>query len=103
MTPDEVAKQWHDRATRGAVLSPEERALLEAWYARQDQAESATLAQAPGPQALAALQAQVDSTLAQLVTVTQRIQALAADNEVLRGEIRAFQQQLTRKPAAQPT
>jgi hypothetical protein len=103
MPSDDVAKQLHDRATRGEVLSGEERPLLEAWYAQQDQQESATLAQASPAQTLAALQAQVDSAVAQLVLVTERIQKLTADNEVLRGEVVALQRQLPRKPVPPST
>src|SRR5262249_21322313 len=79
MTPDDVAKDLHDRATRGAVLSAEDQALLETWYARQDQREGATLGKGSGAPTPAVLQAQVDSILAQLLAVTQRIQKLTAD------------------------
>jgi len=40
MPSEDVVKQLHDKATRGASLTGEEQAQLEAWYAEQDQAES---------------------------------------------------------------
>ena len=98
---DELARQLHDRATRGELLSAEERALLDQWYARQDREESAALAATVPPASAAALQAQVDAALAQLVTATQRIQTLAAENEAVRKEIADLQRQLARKPAVQ--
>ena len=56
----------------------------------------------PAPPASAAvLQAQVDAALTQLVTATQRIQTLAAENEAVRKEVADLQRQLARKPAVQ--
>jgi len=40
MVSDEIGKQLHNRATRGEVLSAEEQAHLEEWYATQDRAEA---------------------------------------------------------------
>jgi hypothetical protein len=102
MNADDLGRQLHDRATRGAVLSTEEQAHLERWYAQQDLEESAALARSsPGPDA-AALQAQVAAALAQLLAVTQRIQALAADNEAVRRDIAALHRELARQPKTQP-
>ncbi len=98
---DELARQLHDRATRGDSLSAEERVLLDQWYARQDQEEGAALAAAVPPASAAALQTQVDAALAQLVTATRRIQTLAAENEAVRKEIADLQRQLARNPAVQ--
>jgi hypothetical protein len=102
MIANHLAQQLHDKATRGVALSAEEQAQLEQWYARQDQAEEATLSKAPLPQANASLQTQVDGAVAQLLTVTQRIQTLAAENDALRREVVALRQQLTEKLAKQP-
>ncbi|OGG49716.1 MAG: hypothetical protein A3F84_16120 [Candidatus Handelsmanbacteria bacterium RIFCSPLOWO2_12_FULL_64_10] len=99
MDADELAKQLHDKATRGVGLSPDEQAKLDAWYARQDASESAMLAQTSPPQALVALQAQVDAAVAQLLTVTQRIRDLTLQNDALRRDIAALKQQLPRSPA----
>jgi cell division septum initiation protein DivIVA len=102
MSGDDIARQLHDRATRGETLSAEEQAQLDQWYERQDQAEGAALAKSSSPQSVAELQAQVDAATAQLLTVTQRIQALTAENEAVRRDIADLQRQLTQKTTAQP-
>jgi hypothetical protein len=43
ITPDDVGKRLHDKATRGLTLSAEEQALLNEWYARHDAEEAAIL------------------------------------------------------------
>jgi hypothetical protein len=103
MSLDELAKQLHDKATRGLALSAEEQAQLEAWYTEQDQREHAILSPTGSSQRLATLHTQVETALAQLLTVTQRIQELTVHNETLRREIAVLQRQLpltsTREPA----
>lgn len=86
MLSNDVAIQLHDRVTRGEVLSAAEQALLNEWYRWQDQEESAALAKLPS-RSLPELQTQVETAVAQLLTVTHHIQALTAENERLRGEI----------------
>ena len=102
MSTEELTKQLHDKATRGSVLSAAEQAQLEAWYAQQDQEERAILERATPPQTLAALRTQVETAVAQLLTVTQRIQELVAQNEALRREIATLQHQLVQTPTVQP-
>jgi regulator of replication initiation timing len=75
---------------------------LDQWYAGQDQEEDAMLTRTAPPESVARLQAQVDTALAQLVTATQRIQTLAAENAAVRREVADLQRQLPQKPAAQP-
>jgi len=103
MSRDELAQQLHDKATRGLALSAEEQARLEAWYTEQDQQERAVLGPTGSSQRLATLHTQVETALAQLLTVTQRIQELTVHNETLRREIAVLQRQLplasTREPA----
>jgi hypothetical protein len=103
MSLDELAKQLHDKATRGLALSAEEQAQLEEWYTEQDQQERAVLGPMGSSQRLAALHTQVETALAQLLTVTQRIQELTVHNETLRREIAVLQRQLplasTHEPA----
>jgi hypothetical protein len=96
MPSEDVVKQLHDKATRGASLTGEEQAQLEAWYAEQDQAESEGLGLTHVSPRLAPLQAQVETTL------TQRIQELTAQNETLRREIAALQHQLIHASTRQP-
>lgn len=52
MSTEELAKQLHDKATRGNMLSAAEQAQLEAWYAQQDQEEKAILERATPPRHL---------------------------------------------------
>jgi hypothetical protein len=103
MSLDELAKQLHDKATRGLALSAEEQTQLDAWYTEQDQQERAVLGPTGSSQRLATLHTQVETALAQLLTVTQRIQELTIHNETLRREIAVLQRQLpvasTREPA----
>ena len=103
MSLDELAQQLHDKVTRGLALSAEEQARLEAWYTEQDRQERAVLGPTGSSQRLATLHTQVETALAQLLTVTQRIQELTVHNETLRREIAVLQRQLplaaTREPA----
>lgn len=94
MISDNLAKQLHDRATRGESLSAEEQAQLENWYAREDDAENKVLGLAATEKTLAPLHAQVDDALAQLMTVVRRIQEVATENESLRREIATLRRQL---------
>jgi hypothetical protein len=102
MTPDDVGKGLHDKATRGVPLSAEEQTLLAEWYDRLDSEEGQQLGGPESSPTLAALQAKVDGTLAQLVSLTQRIQSLAAENDTLRREVVALEQRLAQKRATQP-
>lgn len=102
MSKEERTQQLHDKATRGEALTAEERTQLDLWYARQDQEEEAALAGTGPSTNVAALQAQVDAALGRLLTVTQRIQALTAENEAVRRDVAALQCQLTQKSKAQP-
>jgi predicted nucleic acid-binding Zn-ribbon protein len=94
MSTAELMKQLHDKATRGITLSIIEQVQLDAWYTQQDQEESALLTQTPPPQTLVALQTQIDTTVARLLAVTQRLQELEKHNEALRRDIAALQQRL---------
>jgi hypothetical protein len=94
MSTNDHGQELHDKLTRGGVLSADEQALLQQWYALHDQRESAALVGTGPPAPLAALQAQVTAAVAQLSTVTQRIQVLTGENEALRQEVAALQRQL---------
>ncbi len=94
MSLDERAQQLHDKATRGDALSVEEQTQLDAWYAEQDRRENEALQPAGTSPQLATLRTQVETALAQLLTVTQHIQELTAHNETLRRDIAGLQQQL---------
>ena len=102
---ENIAKQLHDRSTRGHSLSTEEKAMLEEWYTLQDTAESQALGMSAGnDNNVATLQRQVDVALTQLTTVTTRIQEIAAENEKLKHEITLLRGQLAQQaPTIQVT
>ena len=101
MTSEDIAKQLHDRATRGELLSAEDQSSLKDWYDLQDNAESAALGLTEDEKALTTLQTQVEAALTQLTIVTQRIQEVASENEALRRETIRLRQQLAYQPAVQ--
>jgi hypothetical protein len=94
-------QELHHRFTRGLVLTTAEQRLLDAWYAEQDQLESEQLALSASTQTIVALHVQIQVALAQLITVTQRIQELTTQNEELRREIVALKQQLIQQVTIQ--
>ena len=102
MVSDDLAKQLHNRATRGESLSAEEQSQLKNWYALQDTAESNVLGLTAAEKTPTALQAQVDVALTQLITVTKRIQEIASENDALRREIATLRRQLAHLSTLQP-
>jgi predicted nucleic acid-binding Zn-ribbon protein len=94
MVYDNMIQQLHDKYTRGKPLSLEEQSLLEKWYAYQDTAENNTLVNSIDENRLNTLQTQVDNALAQLMTVTKRVQELTGENEVLKSEIIELRRQM---------
>ena len=100
---DASSRHLHDRATRGDTLTKAERTSLAAWYERQDAEEESWLA-ASAPQAeiaLRLLRNEVEAASAQMLTVTQDIQTLIAENEALRQEIAALTQRLAQSAVPQ--
>jgi len=102
MISDNLAKQLHDKATRGESLSAEEQSQLENWYALQDNAESNVFSLTAAEETPATLQAQVDVALTQLITVTKRIREIASGNDALRREIATLRRQLAHLSTLQP-
>lgn len=86
MTENLSPQVLHDRATRSIVLSPEENAVLDAWYAQQDAEEDAMLT-ANAPLALSITEEKIDMALVQTQTVTQQIQTLTVENAKLKREV----------------
>jgi hypothetical protein len=95
-------QQLHDRATRGDALSASEQVQLDAWYASQDQLESALLSQNQPAPGLDRLQNQLNTALAQLTTISHHLQELTTQNDTLRREIAALQLQLAQSATSQP-
>ena len=102
MISDEIARKLHDRVSRGETLTAEEQKQLQGWYASQDNAESQMLGLLGSDKTVTSLQTQIDATLAQLMTVTKRIQEVASENETLRHEIIALRRQLRQRLGTQP-
>ena len=94
MHTDKQMKALHDQASM--ALSPDDQALLDAWYARQDEEEHACLASAQ--EIHADLHAQVNTAVAQLVAVTQSVEEVNRQNDGLRREIAGLKQQLAKRP-----
>ncbi len=93
MVSDSLGLELHDKATRGQKLSAEEETLLQTWYDEQDRAENALL-HLPDKANVASLQAQVETTLAQIITITKQIEETSAENKMLRREITSLRQRL---------
>ena len=94
MISDDLGQDLHDRSTRGETLSAEEQLQLERWYEAQDKLESHMLALTPDEKALANLQSQIEGALTPLISLTNRIQQVASENELLRQEINSLRHQL---------
>lgn len=101
MIGDEVGRMLHDKATRGTSLSQDEQAQLDQWYIAQDNAEVAILGLTTPP-ALVDLQTQVAAALTRSISLAQRIQELADENDALRREIGILRQQVARRFPLQP-
>ncbi len=94
MVTESLGKKLHDKSTRGELLTVAEVEQLEEWYARADSAESKALGLNGAQQSLSALQSQIDTALSRLMTVTKRIQQVAADNDTVRREIADLRHQV---------
>lgn len=100
MTDIELGPQLHDRATCGEQLTSKEQQQLDAWYAEQDAAEMSLLQESDSPTNLATIHLQIESVLAQLATIAEHIQQVTLENQRLRTEISALQQQLVSAQSA---
>ena len=97
MNIDSDAQQLHDRSTRGEMLTAEEQAELERWYAHQDSAEATQLDVPSSTHGTGNLQRQVQATLDQLRVSTERIQALSVENETVRRENAELRRRLAQR------
>ncbi|MEM7532516.1 MAG: hypothetical protein AAF639_10085 [Chloroflexota bacterium] len=98
MITDELGQALHDRSTRGISLSDEEQTQLERWYEYHDKLErqrfSAVMHMKSEDTTTEKLRSQIEATLVQLAAMTKRIQEIAAENEVLRQEVRRLRAQV---------
>ena len=93
MIAENIALQYHDRFTRGELLTAEEQAELTAWYAYQDGLEAHLVNGLVVKSTISGLPAQIEAILMQTAAVTQRVQSLMAENQTLRHEISTLRQQ----------
>ena len=93
--PDSISQgaKWHDRATRGEILTQTQRSALETWYRQQDKAEMGLL-QAGQTQALEPAAGDVQAVLTRIKETSSRIQALDLQNASLWQEIATLQKRL---------
>ena len=100
---DDLGKALHDRSTRGETLSDQEQTQLESWYEYQDNLESNILVTTLEGKPIAKLQSQIEVSLTQLISITQHIQEVTAENEILRQEINSLRDQLVASSTTQQT
>lgn len=102
MSKNEEFLILHDRATRGLTLTDAERRLLEGWYATEDIKERAELDYTVlTTERQSKLEPQVRSAIARLPEISQRIEKLIEENEILRSEIAQLQKQLADREDSQ--
>jgi hypothetical protein len=101
MNSNELGQQLHDKATRGASLTPQEQNSLDAWYAQEDATEKESLHSGGNGENVGAIREQVDAALEQLGVAIRRVQEIAAANESLRQEVSALQHRLAQSSAPQ--
>ncbi len=85
-TADDRLWRLHVRKARGELLTSDEQAALDAWYAEQDREETLLPDAAKRPGSLGALKGQVDAVLERIAAASQAIQTVSAENEALRLE-----------------
>ena len=89
---DEAGVKLHHQKVLENNLTPAETAQLEAWYAKQDQIEAASLK--PLKPSLAELEAEIAVLEQRIVETVRHNQALAAETEALKAETAQMKQRL---------
>ena len=97
MIDDELGKQLHVKATLGEPMTEEEKASLEAWYAKQDAEERALLEKNYETFSIDELQKQIKEDWAQIVASAQHIQELTSQNEAIKKENARLQELLAKR------
>ena len=97
MINDEQGRILHDKASKGEQLSEVEQRHLEEWYVYQDHLELEAIQLPTDDSPISNLQAQVEAAFEQLVSLSNRIQKVAAENEQLRNENAILLNQLSQQ------
>ena len=103
MISNDLGKDLHDRSTRGEPLSDDEQGQLDRWYEYQDNLEDNILGTGAEKKTITKLQSQIEVALTQLIAITNRIQEVASENEILRQEISSLRHQLVDSSTLQQT
>jgi chromosome segregation ATPase len=98
MISDDLARQLHDKETRGGTLSPAEQAHLDEWLGHQDRAEAKLLSANGNPAKVEELRTQVNKVLEQVAASAHEAQRLSSENDTLRKEIATLHDRLATKP-----
>ncbi len=77
----------HDRFSRGEPLSDDDQAILNTWYAEQDQAEQELFGRQPVDDTIQTMHQQIVQAAQHLAQITQQITATIATNDAIRKEI----------------
>ena len=101
-TPDDHLWKLHLRKSLGELLTAEEQADLDAWYAEQDESEAVALGITLESTDLSSLKQKVDAILGRIVTTSLAIQSLAEENETLRRENKTLRGQLAQRTVLLP-
>jgi hypothetical protein len=89
MNLQEIAQRLHDRATRGDLLSAEERVILDDWYARQDAEEERLFAIAVAKQKPSSIE-QLNDLVAQMAILIPKLEEGLAESKRLQEELVTF-------------
>lgn len=101
MTVNAEALALHHRLVRGEALTALEQLTLQEWYAKNNAEEAAQLASARQTR-LNSLEQKISEATAGIAEEAHRIQTLELENQRIRREITALENQLVQKKARQP-
>lgn len=100
MVTEPPVQELHQRMVRGIALTDAERVRLTAWYAEEDAAEWALLAQQPLTPTIAMMEKQLAAAIDRLHDVTRRVAELGEQNAAIRQEIAVLEAELARRAAS---
>jgi hypothetical protein len=99
MISDQIGQRLRDRSIRGESLSAEERAILDAWYARHD-AEEQQLFAAARLKRETSLHERIQDTIARMTILTRKMEESLAESKQLQDELTAICRQSVEEEVA---